>query len=66
MFVPQGHGFGKWLLSDAIHRVVNLADQVKGYTLWFMQLMMMPELFYERFGFRPSQLVALNTLFYKV
>lgn len=24
----QGHGFGKWLLSDAIHRVANLAEQV--------------------------------------
>ncbi|EFW60422.1 hypothetical protein SGF_02133 [Shigella flexneri CDC 796-83] len=61
----QGHGFGKWLLSDAIHRVVNLADQVGIKAVMVHAIDDDARAFYERFGFVQS-VVAPNTLFYKV
>ena len=61
----QGDGFGKWLLNDAIHRVVSLADQVGIKAVMVHAIDDDARAFYERFGFVRS-VVALNTLFYKV
>lgn len=61
----QGHGFGKWLLSDAIHRVVNLAEQVGIKAVMVHAIDDDARAFYERLGFVQS-VVAPNTLFYKV
>ena len=61
----QGHGFGKWLLSDAIHRVVNVAEQVGVKAVMVHAIDDDARAFYERFGFVQS-VVAPDTLFYKV
>ncbi len=61
----QGYGFGKWLLSDAVFRVANLADLVGIKAVMVHAIDDEARAFYERFGFVPSA-VAPNTLFYKI
>lgn len=61
----QGHRFGKWLLSDAVMRVSNLADQVGIKAVMVHAIDENSRAFYEYFGFVPSP-IAANTLFYKI
>ncbi|HAM4872293.1 TPA: GNAT family N-acetyltransferase, partial [Escherichia coli] len=57
--------FGKWLLSDAIHRVANLAEQVGIKAVMVHAIDDDARVFYEHFGFVQS-VVAPDTLFYKI
>ncbi|EBG2148416.1 GNAT family N-acetyltransferase [Salmonella enterica] len=61
----QGHSFGKWLLSDAVRRVSNLADQVGIKAIMVHAIDDQARTFYEHFGFVQSP-VAPNMLFYKI
>ena len=61
----QGHRFGKWLLSDAVMRVSNLADQVGIKAVMVHAIDEKARAFYEYFGFVPSP-IASNKLFYKI
>ncbi len=61
----QGHCFGKWLLSDAVMRVSNLADQVGIKAVMVHAIDDKAREFYQYFGFVPSP-IAPNTLFYKI
>ena len=61
----QGHGFGKWLLSHAIHRIANLAEQVGIKAVMVHAIDDDARVFYEHFGFVQS-VVAPDTLFYKI
>ena len=55
----------KWLLSDAIHRVANLAEQVGIKAVMVHAIDDDARVFYEHFGFVQS-VVAPDTLFYKI
>lgn len=61
----QGLRLGKWLLSDAVRRVVNLADQVGIKAIMVHAIDEQALSFYEYFGFVQSP-IAPATLFYKI
>ncbi len=61
----QGHQLGKWLLNDAVMRVVNLAEQVGIKAIMVHAVDEKAAAFYHYFGFVQSP-ISPKTLFYKI
>lgn len=61
----KGRSYGKWLLSDAVRRVSNLAEQVGIKAIMVHAIDEEAQKFYEYFGFVQSP-VAPRILFYKI